>query len=51
VAFTGCTTREDRLRVLQAGFHSHVPKPADLRDLVGAVALLSLRRESPVPAH
>jgi CheY-like chemotaxis protein len=50
VAFTGCTTREDRLQALQAGFQSHVPKPADLRDLAGVVALLSLRRETPVPA-
>jgi CheY-like chemotaxis protein len=50
VAFTGCTTREDRLQALQAGFQSHVPKPADLRDLAGIVALLSLRREARVLA-
>ena len=50
VAFTGCTTREDRLQALQAGFQSHVPKPADLRELAGVVALLSLRRQAPVLA-
>jgi len=47
-AFTGRTTREDRLNALRAGFQFHVPKPADLRDLAGVVALLSLRREAPV---
>ena len=51
VAFTGCATREDRLHALQAGFQSHVPKPADLHDLVGVVALLSLRRGMPVLTH
>ena len=45
VAFTGCTTKEDRLNALRAGFQSHVPKPIDLRELAAAVALLSLRRE------
>jgi CheY-like chemotaxis protein len=44
VAFTGCTTREDRLHALQAGFQSHVPKPADLGELARVIALLSLRR-------
>ena len=46
VAFTGCTTPEDRLSALKAGFQTHVPKPADLRDLAGVVALLSLPREA-----
>lgn len=46
VAFTGCTTSEDRLKALRAGFQTHVPKPASLQDLAGAVALLSLRREA-----
>ncbi|HYS91796.1 MAG TPA: response regulator [Candidatus Acidoferrales bacterium] len=46
VAFTGCTTPEDRLNALRAGFQTHVPKPADLQELAGAVALLSLRREA-----
>jgi CheY-like chemotaxis protein len=46
VAFTGCTTPEDRLNALRAGFQTHVPKPADLQELAGAVALLSLQREA-----
>jgi CheY-like chemotaxis protein len=50
-AFTGRTTREDRLNVLRAGFQFHVPKPADLRDLAGVVALLSLGREGPILVH
>ena len=50
-AFTGCTTREDRLRALRAGFQFHVPKPADLSQLAEVVALLSLQREAPVLAH
>jgi CheY-like chemotaxis protein len=41
-AFTGWTTEEDRLNVLQAGFQFHVPKPVDLRQL--AVALLTLKK-------
>ena len=46
IAFTGCTTKEDRLNALRAGFQSHVPKPADLRELAREVALWSLRREA-----
>src|SRR5215467_12000892 len=46
VAFPGCTTKEDRLNALRAGFQSHVPKPIDLRELAGVVAVLSLRREA-----
>jgi len=46
VAFTGCTSPEDRLNALRAGFQTHVPKPANLEELAGAVALLSLRREA-----
>src|SRR5262249_20251093 len=46
IAFTGCTTKEDRLNALRAGFQSHVPKPADLRELARVVALWSLRREA-----
>ena len=37
---------EDRLNALRAGFQTHVPKPANLEELAGAVALLSLRREA-----
>jgi CheY-like chemotaxis protein len=50
-AFTGCTTREDRLRALRAGFQFHVPKPVDLSRLAEVVALLSLQREAPVLAQ
>ncbi len=50
-AFTGRATREDRLNALRAGFQFHVPKPADLRDLAGVVALLSLHRKSRVLVH
>lgn len=41
-AFTGWTTKEDRLNALRAGFQFHVPKPVDLRQLAGVVALLTL---------
>jgi CheY-like chemotaxis protein len=50
-AFTGCTTREDLLRALRAGFQFHIPKPADLSQLAEVVALLSLQREAPVLVH
>lgn len=46
IAFTGCTTKEDRLNVLREGFQCHVPKPADLLELARVVALWSLRREA-----
>jgi hypothetical protein len=29
---------------LRAGFHFHVPKPVDLRQLAGVVALLALKK-------
>ena len=50
-AFTGCTTREDRLKALRAGFQYHVAKPADLGQLAEVVALLSIQRKVPVLAH
>src|SRR5712692_2855278 len=50
-AFTGCTTREDRLKALQAGYQFHVPKPTDLSHLAQVVALLSLQCEAPVLVH
>jgi CheY-like chemotaxis protein len=50
-AFTGCTTREDRLKALRAGFQYHVAKPADLGQLAEVVALLSLHGKAPVLAH
>ena len=51
VAFTGCTTREDRLKALRAGFQYHVAKPAALGQLADVVALLSLQGKTPVLAH
>jgi CheY-like chemotaxis protein len=50
-AFTGCTTREDRLKALRAGFQYHVAKPADLAQLAEVVALLSIQAKSPVLVH
>jgi CheY-like chemotaxis protein len=50
-AFTGCTTREDRLKALRAGFEDYLAKPADLSQLVEVVALLSLRGKTRVLAH
>jgi CheY-like chemotaxis protein len=50
-AFTGYTTREDRLKALRAGFQYHVAKPADLGQLAEVVALLSLQAKTPVLAH
>ena len=43
-AFTGLTTAEDRLAILQAGFQYHVPKPVALSLLAKVVALLTLRK-------
>ena len=42
VAFTGHGTEEDRLAVLRAGFHCHIPKPTDLATLIEVVASLAL---------
>lgn len=50
-AFTGCSTREDRLKALRAGFQYHVAKPADLTQLAEVVALLSIQARSAVLAH
>ena len=50
-AFTGCTTREDHLKALRAGFQYHVAKPADLGQLAEVVALLSIQASVPVLAH
>jgi CheY-like chemotaxis protein len=50
-AFTGCTTREDRLKALRAGFQYHVAKPAELSQLADVVALLSLQRTTRARAH
>jgi CheY-like chemotaxis protein len=50
-AFTGCTTREDRLKALRAGFQYHVAKPAHLGQLAEVVALLSMTGKVQVLAH
>jgi CheY-like chemotaxis protein len=50
-AFTGRTTREDRLNALRAGFQYHVAKPAELSQLAEVVALLSLQGKTAVPAR
>jgi CheY-like chemotaxis protein len=50
-AFTGCTSREDRLKALRAGFQYHVAKPADLGQLAEVVALLSIAGKVSVLAH
>jgi CheY-like chemotaxis protein len=50
-AFTGCTTREDRLKALRAGFQYHVAKPADLAQLAEVVALLGIQAKGPVLVH
>lgn len=50
-AFTGCTTREDRLKALRAGFQYHVAKPADIAQLAEVVALLSIQAKAPALVH
>jgi len=40
---TGRTGAEDRARVLRAGFQYHIPKPVDVRKMLGIVALLALK--------
>src|SRR5262245_83751 len=46
IAFTGCTTKEDRINGLRASLQRHVPKSAVHRYLARLVALWILRRES-----
>jgi signal transduction histidine kinase/DNA-binding response OmpR family regulator len=43
IAITGRASDEDRLRVLAAGFHLHLPKPVEPYDLVVSVANLTGR--------
>jgi len=40
VALTAYASREDKIRLLSAGFQSHVPKPVDPAELVAVVANL-----------
>ena len=44
VALTAHTRAVDRTRVLQAGFHAHVPKPVDPEELVAVVASVARRK-------
>lgn len=41
VALTGLHSAEDRVRILQAGFQSHLSKPVDARGLTAVVANLA----------
>ncbi|TMB09324.1 MAG: response regulator, partial [Deltaproteobacteria bacterium] len=40
VALTAYASRDDRIRLLSAGFQAHVPKPVDPEELVTVVANL-----------
>ena len=46
VALTGWSTVADRARALQAGFHAHVAKPVDVRELVTIVTTLAARHQA-----
>jgi CheY-like chemotaxis protein len=40
VALTAYASREDKVRLLSAGFQAHVPKPIDAAELVAVIASL-----------
>ena len=40
---TGRTGAADRAHVLRAGFQYHIPKPVEMRTLLGIVAILALK--------
>src|SRR5262249_35345166 len=40
VALTAYASREDKVRLLSAGFQAHVPKPLDAAELVAVIASL-----------
>jgi PAS domain S-box-containing protein len=44
VALTAYASREDKIRVLTAGFHAHVPKPVDPTELVTVLANVARSR-------
>jgi PAS domain S-box-containing protein len=46
VALTAYASREDKIRVLTAGFHAHVPKPVDPAELVTVLANVARARRS-----
>jgi CheY-like chemotaxis protein len=41
VAVTAYASREDRIRLLSAGFQAHIPKPVDPAELVTVIASLA----------
>jgi len=41
VALTAFARPEDRIRVLQAGYNTHVAKPVDPRELIAVVGSLT----------
>jgi CheY-like chemotaxis protein len=44
VALTAYASREDKVRLLSAGFQAHVPKPLDPAELVAVIASLGRSR-------
>ncbi len=46
-ALTAYARAEDRLRALEAGFQTHIPKPVDPSELISTVARLAGRRVAP----
>ncbi len=46
-ALTAYARAEDRLRALEAGFQTHLPKPVDPSELISTVARLAGRRVAP----
>lgn len=45
IALTAYVRSHDRLRALESGFHAHLGKPIDPRELTAAIAALAMRRE------
>ena len=41
IALTAYASREDRVRLLAAGFQAHVPKPVDPAELVAVIATVA----------
>ncbi|MDB6170165.1 MAG: Chemotaxis protein methyltransferase CheR [Verrucomicrobia bacterium] len=50
VALTAYTRTEDRARAIRAGFHMHVTKPVEARELIVVVASMARIREASAPA-
>jgi CheY-like chemotaxis protein len=43
-ALTAYASADDRLRILTAGFQTHVPKPVEPMELIAVVAILAGKR-------